>query len=79
MTRPGAASPTRGVKLGGAGRSLRGLQVEASWLPLTEVQRDAPLVLSRPPLSSVGGILERARAALAGTCVRGTGVERQVG
>ena len=50
----------RGVELGVAGRSLWGLQVKATWLSLTGVLGDPPLVLGDAPLSAVGrGVLGR--------------------
>lgn len=61
MTQPGVASLLRGgVKPSVAGGSLRGLRVEAPWLPLPGVQGD-PLCPGQPPMSAVGGILERER------------------
>lgn len=59
MTQPDVASLLRGgVKLGVAGRSLRGLQVEATCF-LSLGSRGTPFVLGSPPMSAVGGTLER--------------------
>lgn len=57
----------RGVKLGVAGRSLWGLQLEASWLLLTEVQGDTPcpelaptVICGRNPVCVAGGQVSNA-------------------